>query len=112
MMIQIQFFIGIHGWGNSKILIRVDLTTLKRPFLGQLCEPEFPDCSYGYRPGRSTKDAVSDLTFQLRYGVFGYIVEADIKGFFDNTDHDKLSERMAERINDRGYVSKNGKNLF
>ncbi|GBC61650.1 group II intron reverse transcriptase/maturase [Desulfonema ishimotonii] len=72
--------------------------------LESVYEPEFPDCSYGYRSGRGAKDAVSDLTFQLRFGVFGYIVEADIKGYFDNIDHDKLLEMMAERIDDRAFL--------
>ena len=34
--------------------------------------------------GKSAKEAVGDLTFQLQYGKFGYGVEADIQGFFDN----------------------------
>jgi RNA-directed DNA polymerase len=72
--------------------------------LESIYEPEFLDCSYGYRPGRGAKDAVSDLTFQLQFGVFGYIVEADIKGYFDNIDHDKLLEMMAERIDDRAFL--------
>ncbi len=50
-------------------------------------EQDFSEYSYGYRPQRSAKEAVSDLTFQLQYGAAGYVVEADIKGFFDHIDH-------------------------
>jgi RNA-directed DNA polymerase len=39
--------------------------------------------SDGYRPEWGAKDAVLDLGFNLQYGRFGYIVEADIKGFLD-----------------------------
>jgi len=72
--------------------------------LGAIYEPEFLACSYGYRPGRGAKDAVSDLVFQFQYGVFGYVVEADIKGFFDNINHSKLLEMMEKRINDRAFL--------
>jgi retron-type reverse transcriptase len=51
--------------------------------LTAMYEQEFLDCSYGYRPNKGAKDAVSDLTFQLQFGVFGYIVEADIKGYLE-----------------------------
>lgn len=72
--------------------------------LGAIYEPEFLVCSYGYRPGRGAKDAVSDLVFQFQYRVFGYLVEADIKGFFDNIDHSNLLEMMEKRINDRAFL--------
>jgi len=67
-------------------------------------EQDFLDCSYGYRPDRGAKDAVSDFVFQLQFGVFGYIVEADIKGYFDTIDHDKLLAMLEKRINDRAFM--------
>jgi len=73
--------------------------------LEAIYEQDFKDSSYGYRPKRSAQDAVSDLTFQLQYGKYGYIVEADIKGFFDNIDHDLLLEMLSERINDRAFLN-------
>ena len=72
--------------------------------LTAIYEQDFLDCSYGYRPHRGAKDAVSDLTFQLQYGVFGYIVEADIKSYFDTIDHDKLLAMLEKRINDRAFL--------
>ena len=51
--------------------------------LGALYEQDFLPASYGYRPMRGAKDAVLDLGFNLQYGRFGYVVEADIKGFLD-----------------------------
>jgi RNA-directed DNA polymerase len=59
----------------------VQLACAKR--LTALYEQDFLDCSYAYRPGRGALDAVQDLTFDLQYGKYGYLVEADIKGFFD-----------------------------
>jgi retron-type reverse transcriptase len=46
-------------------------------------EQAFLACRYGYRPERGAGDAVRDLTFDLQYGRYGSVVEADIHGFFD-----------------------------
>jgi RNA-directed DNA polymerase len=66
-------------------------------------EADFLDCSYGYRPNRSAKDAIDDLRFNLQFGKFGYIIEADIKGFFDNMDHGWLLRMLKERIDDAAF---------
>ena len=55
--------------------------------LSSIFEADFVDTSYGYRTGRSAKEAIEDLKFNLQFGKYGYVVEADIKGFFDNLDH-------------------------
>ena len=77
--------------------------------LEAIYEQDFLSCSYGYRPGRGAKDAVSDLVFQFQFGVFGYVVEADIKGFFDNIDHEKLLAMLENRVNDRSFLRLIGK---
>ncbi len=46
-----------------------------------------------------------DLTFNLQYGSYGYIVEADIKGFFDHMDHDWLLDMLALRIDDKAFLN-------
>jgi group II intron reverse transcriptase/maturase len=72
--------------------------------LTAIYEEDFLDVSYGYRPQRSAKDAIGELTFNLQFGKFGHIVEADIKGFYDNLDHDWLLKMLAERIDDRAFL--------
>jgi group II intron reverse transcriptase/maturase len=72
--------------------------------LSAIYEQDFLACSYGYRPEIGAKDAVSDLAFQLQYGMFGYIVEADIKGYFDAISHEKLLAMLEKRINDRAFM--------
>ena len=72
--------------------------------LTAIYEQDFLRCSYGYRPGRGASDAVRDLTFDLQYGVYGYVVEADIRGFFDRMDHDWLLEMLSLRIDDRAFL--------
>jgi group II intron reverse transcriptase/maturase len=73
--------------------------------LNAIYEQDFLPVSYGYRPGRNAKEAVKDLGFNLQFGKFGYVVEADIKGFFDNIDHDWLLEMLSHRIDDRAFLN-------
>jgi group II intron reverse transcriptase/maturase len=73
--------------------------------LNAIYEQDFLNVSYGYRPGRSANDAVADLTFQMQFGRFGYVVEADIQGFFDNLDHDWLLKMLALRIDDKAFLN-------
>jgi len=72
--------------------------------LNAIYEPDFLPVSYGYRPNRSAKEAVQDLGFNLQYGKFGYVVEADIQGYFDNIDHDWLLEMLQLRIDDKAFL--------
>lgn len=73
--------------------------------LGAIYEADFLSVSYGYRPGISAKDAVSDLGFNLQYGRFGHVIEADIKGYFDTIDHDWLLRMLSLRIDDKAFLS-------
>lgn len=55
-------------------------------------DPEFSRQSYGYRPGKSAHDAVSSASANCR--KYGWIIDLDIKGFFDNINHDKMMELL------------------
>jgi len=72
--------------------------------LTAIYEQDFLVVSYGYRPGRGAGDAVRDLTFDLQYGCYGYLVEADIKGFFDHMGHDWLWKMLQLRVDDRAFL--------
>ena len=73
--------------------------------LSSIFESDFAETSYGYRPNRSAREAIEDLQFNLQFGKYGYIVEADIKGFFDNIDHDWLLRMLRERIDDAAFLN-------
>lgn len=73
--------------------------------LGAIYEEDFLDCSHGYRPGRSAKDTVCELTFVLQFGNYGYLVEADIRGFFEHMEHEWLLRMLALRIDDRAFLN-------
>ena len=68
--------------------------------LEQVYEEEFHPFSFGFRPGRGCHDALKELSRNIGTKKVGYVVEADIKGFFDNVDHDRLLEMLAHRIDD------------
>ena len=72
--------------------------------LEAIYEQDFIEESYGYRPNRSARTAIKDLTKELQFGKYNYIVEADIKGFFDNIDHDWLIRMLKQRINDKQFI--------
>ena len=71
--------------------------------LNALFEPLFLDCSYAYRPDRSAKQAVSDLRQEIRY-MYTWVVEADIRSFFDRIDHEKLIQMVEQRVDDRAFI--------
>ena len=72
--------------------------------LEAIFEAVFLEASYGYRPKTGPQDAVRDLTRKLQFGKANYIVEADIKGFFDNIDHDWMIRMLEERISDKPFL--------
>ncbi len=69
--------------------------------LQAIYEQDFIDDSYGFRPGRSCHDALRAVSETISSCGTEYIVEADIKGFFDNVDHDQLMEFLGHRIADK-----------
>lgn len=73
--------------------------------LQSIWEQDFLKSSYGYRPNKSAQQAVHSLQMNLQYGSYGYIVEADIKGFFDNMDHEWLMKMLRQRIDDERLLS-------
>jgi RNA-directed DNA polymerase len=62
-------------------------------------EPTFLDSSFGYRPGRSPHDAMRKVWQELNAG-YGWIVDADLRQFFDTIDQEQLIDLIAEEIRD------------
>lgn len=63
-------------------------------------ETNFLPCSYGFRPGRSTHDAIDRIRREITFEGRRVVIDADIKGYFQNIDHDLLLELVGRRIND------------
>jgi group II intron reverse transcriptase/maturase len=67
--------------------------------LEPIFEKVFDDASFGYRPGRSTKDALRKIWKEMEEGN-EWIVDADLSNFFGTVDHEKLLTLVAQRVSD------------
>jgi len=67
--------------------------------LEPIFEPVFDDASFGYRRGRSTKDALRKVWKEIQSGS-EWIVDADLRDFFGSVDHEKLLTLVAQRVAD------------
>jgi len=65
----------------------------------QVFEMKFMDCSYGFRPEKNAHQAIEQIRNYLQQG-FTWIIDADIKSFFDSVDHSLLMSCVAEEISD------------
>jgi group II intron reverse transcriptase/maturase len=72
--------------------------------LSSIYEQDFLDQSVGYRPGRGAREASQKLQHELYNSRVSWVVEADIKGFFDHVDHDWLVKMLEERCADKSFV--------
>src|SRR5262249_51619892 len=68
--------------------------------LQPIYEQDFKPCSYGFRPGRSAHQALEDLQHQLTKDGGGWILEVDVRKFFDTLDHAHLRELLRRRVRD------------
>ena len=69
--------------------------------LNAVYETEFRGFSYGFRPGRSQHDALDALAAGIRWRKVNWILDADIRAFFDSISHDWLMKFLEHRIGDR-----------
>ena len=80
---------------EDKVLQRAVMMVLEAVY-----EQDFRDCSYGFRPGRSAHQALATLWQQTMKSGGGWIVEVDIRKFFDTLDHAHLRELLRRRVRD------------
>jgi RNA-directed DNA polymerase len=84
--------------GIPTIKDRIVQTALKMA-IEPIFEVQFRPGSYGFRPGRSCKDALREVDRLLKEG-FTHVVDADLKSYFDMIPHDRLMARVGEAISD------------
>jgi len=72
--------------------------------LTPIYEPQFSDSSYGFRPGRSTHDAIRACQKNIRDG-YKYVVDMDLEKFFDTVNQSKLVEILSRSIKDGRVIS-------
>jgi group II intron reverse transcriptase/maturase len=79
--------------------------------LTMIYEPKFYNESFGFRPYRNCHQAVKEIIEDVQYKKTNYIVEADIKGFFDNVDHNWMMKFLEHDIADKRFLELMGKFL-
>jgi RNA-directed DNA polymerase len=84
--------------GIPTVRDRVVQTAL-RHVLEPIFERDFAEHSYGFRPGRKCKDALRRVDHLLQTGHY-YVVDADLKSYFDTIPHERLMERIRRRVAD------------
>jgi group II intron reverse transcriptase/maturase len=80
---------------EDKVLQRAVVMVLE-----PLYEQDFLDCSYGFRPGRSAHQALATLWHETMRSGGGWILEVDIRKYFDTLDHAHLRELLQLRVRD------------
>lgn len=88
--------LGIPSFGDKLV------QEVIRMILGAIYEGYFEDSSHGFRPKRSCHTAL--ISIQKTFTGTKWFIEGDIKGFFDNIDHDVLIAILAERIADDRFL--------
>lgn len=73
--------------------------------LQSIYEEDFLPISFGFRPNKSCHDALKNLSNDIVMKKVNYIVDADIKGFFDHVDHEWMMKFLKHRINDSKILS-------
>jgi len=74
--------------------------TATKTLLEPIFEADFLDCSYGFRPHRSAHDALEEIRVVTNRG-YKFVLDADISGYFDSINHEKLLEFVHRRISDK-----------
>lgn len=72
--------------------------------LNEIYEPKFMDNSYGFRPNRNCHQAIKEINQTIMYKKVNYILECDIKGFFDNVSQEWLVKFLRHDIQDEKFI--------
>jgi group II intron reverse transcriptase/maturase len=80
---------------EDKVLQRAVVMVLEAVY-----EQDFLDCSYGFRPGRSAHQALDALHKAATRIAGGWMVELDIRKYFDSIDHERLRDMLRQRVRD------------
>jgi len=92
------------GGGMRKLGIPTTLDRFLQQAVMQVLQrrwnPTFSDHSYGFRPGRSAHQAVTQAQLYLAEG-YGWVIDLDLEKFFGRVNHDKLMGQIAKRVEDK-----------
>lgn len=90
--------LGIPAYEDKLVQIAI------RKILNAIYEQDFLECSFGFRPNRGCHDALKILNNILNMKEINYVVDVDIKGFFDNVDHEWMKKFIEHRVSDPNFI--------
>jgi len=82
-----------------------------KKILEPICEADFLDCSFGFRPQKNCHQALDEIYITIRDEPINHVVDMDIKKFFDTVDHKLLMECVKQRVKDPNMISLIGRFL-
>jgi len=95
------------GGGVRPLGIPTTIDRLIQQAIGQVLspiyEPVFSEYSYGFRPGRSAHDGIQQALSYINQG-YDWVVDMDLKSFFDKVNHDYLMHLVSQRIKDKSLL--------
>ena len=72
--------------------------------LNEVYECKFLECSYGFRPNKNCHPAIREINQRIMINKVNYILDCDIKGFFDNVNHEWLMKFLEHDIKDKSFL--------
>lgn len=93
----------LRGLAISNIEDKIVQMAVKK-IVEAIYEPKFTNNMFGFRPNKSCHDALKYLNYCIETKYTNYILDADIKGYFDNINHDKLMKRLELHIKDKNLL--------
>ena len=93
----------LRGLSIAKYEDKIVQLALKK-IIEAIYEPKLLDCMYGFRPNRGCHQALKVLNRNIERGKVSYVVEADIKGFYDHVDHEWLIKCVEQHIKDMRII--------
>lgn len=93
----------LRGLSIAKYEDKIVHLALKK-IIEAIYEPKLLDCMYGFRPNRGCHQALKVLNRNIERGKVSYVVEADIKGFYDHVDHEWLIKCVEQHIKDMKII--------
>jgi hypothetical protein len=78
--------------------------TAMKLVLEPIFETNFDRDSYGFRPGKSAQDAISEIQRSITFQGYREVADIDLKSYFDTIDHSILLELVGRRVTDRPYA--------
>jgi RNA-directed DNA polymerase len=91
------------GLGIATVEDKIVQCGVKR-IVEAIFEPEFVDTSFGFRPNRGCHDAIKRLDEEIMKRPINYIVDIDIRKFFDTVDHKWLMKALEQKVKDRSLL--------